>query len=137
MVLAAPLPMPADVEPGHIYDAKAGDLIPPEGHNRDTRRVKHPSVVLTHPDAEGHVAISQISHNHPEGSNPKPAKDYGIPSDIKTKDGVQKDHEVALNAKKIHKDNLIPLKDTHPLHGHTVTDTHLTNLQSHTGHGKR
>jgi len=138
IVLAAPLPAGApaqkdEVTPGKIFDAQHKHLDPQEDHwkGRDMQRLKHPVVVLTHPDPEGYVHVSQVSHDHPASFNPTPSTNYGLPADKKG----EKESHVALNTKRVHYENLKHVSDKSALHGHTVTGEHLANLQSHTGHG--
>ncbi|KAF8815404.1 hypothetical protein BYT27DRAFT_7238412 [Phlegmacium glaucopus] len=126
MVMAAPLPLGADeVHPGHVLAGRPKHLDPPGSKNAG----KHPLVVLSHPDANGHVKVADLSHDHPAGSNTRPATDYGLPAH--EKDG--KESHISLNTKTIHHSHLSQLSENHSLHGHAVTGDNLTNLQSHTG----
>ncbi|KAF8815402.1 hypothetical protein BYT27DRAFT_7213897 [Phlegmacium glaucopus] len=76
IVLAAPLPLgAADVHPGQVLAGRPKNFDPKGSRSAG----KHP-VVPTHPDANGHVKVSDISHNHPARANAHPATDYGLPS---------------------------------------------------------
>ncbi|KAF8815411.1 hypothetical protein BYT27DRAFT_7249203 [Phlegmacium glaucopus] len=100
IVLAAPMPLgAADVRvPGQVLAGRPKNFDPKEAaHSMG----KHPVVVLTHPDANGHVKVSDISHNPPAGSNTKLATEYGLPSH--QKNGPE--HQTSLNAKTINYNN--------------------------------